>query len=35
MDDRVTMRGSQRIGQVIRGKYRTDRVLGVGGYCVK
>ena len=31
MDDEATERASRRIGQVISGKYRIDRVLGIGG----
>src|SRR5580704_12385213 len=32
--DEVSSRASRRIGTVLRGKYRIDRVLGVGGMAV-
>jgi serine/threonine-protein kinase len=33
-DDEVIRRAEQRIGTVLRGKYRIDRVLGIGGMAV-
>ena len=33
-DDELTSRARGRIGTVLRGKYRLDRVLGIGGMAV-
>jgi serine/threonine protein kinase len=34
VQDEVALRANQRVGQVLKGKYRLDRVIGIGGMAV-